>query len=244
MRYAALERSQRSRSWLLARHGSLLREWARLRAAAWAIPPASSAKALIRKIDSLCTNEVWAPLAARPAVVRLDDMLRDRVGGLYPPSPPELAERLWHYSPEPLTVDDVERLMKLWHPNIPRLQVRRLLMRAERRHLVVREKRGVYVADPGGIRRREREDRADDDDEGWERYLSKSRRDARALMIHYLLPRVAAYRKAAALGLSERAYYYAIGHTIEWTIGDLEDDARFRRASQRAIRAQCADLGD
>jgi hypothetical protein len=110
--------------------------------------------------------------------------------------------------------------MKAEFPDFTREKLRSLLARLSRKDVLRRLERGVYLK-PSWWEGDEVGERRDDDPEHdrWlERYERRRLACSTALFVHYLLPHLRSYRKAKALNLSERTYYYRIGEAIE----DLE----------------------
>src|SRR5688572_1045065 len=219
---AASERAKRSSSWLTKRYGSLLRQWAAHRRAAWSIDATWTAPDLVRKLNVLCSDGYWHLLdRGLGAVSRLDFSICHQVGArIYWKARAPLQDVA-----DPLSIDEVERLMRIWFPRISRNEVRKLLLRLERRRIITRKQRGVYIGDPSGFYRRQREeDELEESDEEWHKLLDRLHRDGVALIVHYLLPKVPVYRKAAALKMSERNFHYSVGRSIADLTGALDED--------------------
>jgi len=182
-----------------------------LRRKSWVTSRNWSAPEAAEKLIALSNaREFWDPLVVGcPLIEFVDRVLCDDLGA-------RSAEprALPFESGEPLTIDEVLHLMRIWFPGLDRDELKAMLRRQVRRRLVVRVRPGVYLADPYGTYRRRRESMCDDD-EGYAKYRARHRKNTAALMIHVLLPRVASYRKAAAIGMGERNYYLAIAHITD-----------------------------
>jgi hypothetical protein len=202
------ERALRARKHLSKRYGAQLKAWARARASDWQIDRSWDVARVVAKLDRLCSDEVWTLLGPPGEISELDRwmcMMLDARVSLGPL--PEHADEL--------NVHEVHNLMRIWFPQISRARIRTLLFRTERKGLAVRERRGVYLADEWGSIRRWRRDFGEADEEGMLKWERRRRRAAVALAVHYLLPRFPVYRKASALGMSERNFHYAINAVIE-----------------------------
>jgi hypothetical protein len=201
-----------------------------LRAAAWSIDESSSPRDVVRKLRALQSHDYWDLLkSGSTSIDRLDFSMCYELGSCVrrkaEAAPAEVAD--------PLTIAEVERLLRIWFPDVTHAHVCKLLLRAEKRRVIARAKRGVYVEDKFRSFQQHREEEEFYETERWQKFEQRLHRDASALILHYLLPKVSAYRKASALAMSERNFYYGISRTIDSVFGSLEDERAARRMEVR-----------
>lgn len=222
MNYAAQERSARSRQYLTLKWGSSLKRWACERRSAWQMMSHESPLELLERINSLRTGgALWNLLGDKgPEVLEVDraicQLANCRWYHWHPPS--------WYEPYMEHSLQDVVHRASLEVPGVKPARIRHLLAREARTGRLERTGRGRYIRAPREWQSLEPEERYahDEEEERWyARYERARRRRADVLLVHYLI-RWPAYRKSKALGMSERTYYYHIGHALE-NIADTHD---------------------
>jgi len=117
-----------------------------------------------------------------------------------------------------MTIDEIHAAMRTAMPTLTRARLRKVLHTASRRRKLRRVRRGLYVQEPYYYKRWEEMRDAEEDpeaarwEERWERHRFVC---AVVLLSHYLLPNLAAYRKAKTLGIADRTYYVYLSSAIE-----------------------------
>lgn len=220
---ASAARAERSRKHLALRYGEYLRAWAALRANAWNISQHTTIEDVVAKLHRLRTEEVWVPLTANEDLKALDLLVRIRLKAFVSTQPqPEEADAL--------RIGEIHRLMSLWFPAMTRPQLRSLLFRMARTGRVLRERRGVYMRNDWGPRWRDYfEEWTEREVKQMQRFEARRWRATVALVVHYLLPHLAAYRKARALGMSERNFHYALNEALEEMGEHIDSREEYRR---------------
>jgi hypothetical protein len=213
MNYAAKERAELSHQHLTLKWGSALKRWAAARRSVWSLDKRTPLD-LLRRIDFLRTsNTLWDVLDQHgPEVLRLDrTMCRVADCRWFHWKMPAWAEPYGEHS-----VQEVVRRAALEIPGIKPARMRHLLAREVKAGHLKRTARGRYIHPPPEWRWLEPEERYPHD-EAEARWEERSRRfsqlNADVLLVHYLMP-LPVYRKAKALGISDRAYYYRLAHAL------------------------------
>jgi hypothetical protein len=223
---AAELRAARSRKHLRMRYGAALKAWGTARAAEWQLPCAAGVADVVAKLNRLCTDEVWTPLSGDAGIVSVDRFMRLHLWAFVRVRPPNGS--CPEQAPD-LTIDEISNLMRIWFPAMDRAYLRTLLHRMSRVGQVFRERRGVYHADSWRAWRRAGDSEVALDNERSRRAEMRDRRCNVALAVHYLLPRLPIYRKARALGMSDRNFHYAINSVLDGLAEDIEHERRWER---------------
>lgn len=125
--------------------------------------------------------------------------------------PPSWAEPFGEHS-----LQEIVRRAALEIPGVKPARMRHLLARETKAGRLKRTARGRYIHPPREWRWLEPEERYphDEAEARWEdRARRFSQQNADVLLVHYLIP-LPAYRKAKALGISDRTYYYRLAHAL------------------------------
>lgn len=177
-----------------------------MRRQAWHISDSWSVDQLRSHIQVVKSNGSWELLRQPADVAELDRWMRCHLD-----CEPKRHRR--YVSAVQLSVDDIANKMNMELPTLTRPQLRTLLHRATRKGIVTRVSRGRYEE----TREHESFERliAEYDDPSYERWKRLHDRNKLVLLAHYLLHHLPAYRKARQLGLSDRAYFYALNEGLE-----------------------------
>ena len=227
---ASQERAALSARRLPKKYGNLLRRWAGARRRAWDISDSWTTESIAALLYERQRSGVWEPLGAvMKEVADVDKAVRLFCQVFPPPRAWRATRYLSDFAGPELAVADIHDAMKDVMPAITRERVRKVLVRANRRHQLSRVKRGVYIRAPWNYRRWEENRR-------WLEDPASQRAEARyehrryiatlVFLSHYLLPARASYRKARDLNLSDRTYFNYLAFAIESTFWD--DDWRER----------------
>jgi hypothetical protein len=213
MQFAAQERASRSRQHLTLQWGPALKSWASTRAAAWRLGQHCPPLELLARIEKLRAGAPWDLLEKDGADVRLADLIICSLSGCG-----------WHDQLPPPewtrehSLQELVRRATLEVPGLKPARVRHLLARDVKAGRLQRIARGRYAAAPWQWQHLEPEDRFElheDDERSWARFERARKNRADVLLLHYLLPRLQAYRKSKALGIGERTYYDRLAHAVE-----------------------------
>jgi hypothetical protein len=214
--YAARHRAELSKRHLTKRYGRLFEQWAVERMRVWGIEASWGLEELARHLDLVRQNEDWEKLVGTTKVAELDYWIREFAG-----CAPRFKRSVVRTDlPVHLTVDQIAERLRSEIPELSRAQLRSLLHRAAKRGVIERASRGSYQDAAGDeewyqlVTGRNRE--SDEDDDRWlRRCATYERRRTTVLLVHYLLPHLASYRKARGLGLSDRTYFYDLSEAVD-----------------------------
>lgn len=234
MRYVADERAERSARRLTKAHANVLRRWAGARRKAWGISDACSVSDVAALILERRRSGKWEQLGfVLRDVSKADEAIRSccHVYERFGEDDPRAAYR-YVGSRRATTVDEMHSAMRSEMPSLTREKLRKVLHKANREGSIHRVKRGLYIHETWNMRRWEetREMEEDESHQRWhERYERRSFICALVLVVHYLLPRRASYRKAKEIGIADRTYFYCLAEALEDFATTFEHDPDSRR---------------
>lgn len=173
-----------------------------------------SVERLLTHITALRETAGWKLLEKPKVLLRLDRVIR-----IFMSCEPRRV--LPNDEPNRLTIDQIEQRMRADMPDLSRARLRSLLHRATRKDVVVRLKRGQYEESTDeSFWHRRRATLDEEEREREERWMRrawiKEQRCASVFACHYLLSHLPSYRKARQLGMSDRAYFYALNGALDW----------------------------
>lgn len=217
MQFAAQVRAGRSRQHLTLKWGPSLKRWAVARRAAWQIESHCSPHELLTRINSLRASgtTLWDLLEnSGPEILKLDRAICFLAGcRWYHWIAPSWYEPCMEHS-----LQEVVHRASLEVPGVKPARIRHLLAREARAGRLKRTGRGRYIQPPREWYWLEPEERyAHDEQEArWEARAERLRQErADVLLVHYLI-RLPGYRKAKAMGISDRTYYYRLAEALEY----------------------------
>jgi hypothetical protein len=202
----------------------MLKHWAAARRLAWRLDPTCTPLELLGRVDLLRnTDALWDLLDLQePELRRLDRAMC------------HVADCRWfHHRPlEQFMEHSVRELASraaLQVPGVKPARIRYLLARDEKAGRLRRTARGRYEQSPREWRWLEPEERyahQEEDERSFARYQCAREHQANVLLVHYLVV-LPAYRKAKALSISDRTYYYRLARGIELFQSSFEIQSRF-----------------
>jgi hypothetical protein len=212
MQYAAQERAARSRRHLSLKWGPALKRWALARRAAWRIEASCTPLELLARMERLRAGARWELLEDED----FDLMLADRIMCA-------LADCDWRRSPpaeltSEHSLGELVQRATLAVPGLKPARVRHLLSRRVKAGRLERISRGRYAAAPWQWQHQEPVERFEisaADYRSWARCERARKNRVTVLLLHYLLPKLAVYRKSRALQISERTYYDRLAFALE-----------------------------
>lgn len=217
---AADERAANSARRLTRTHGALLRRWAGARRRSWGIIDTTTVDEIVRLLSDRIESGRWEPLSSvMRDVAGADHAVRAVCGVFTSRAPEDFAGKRFVGGELAMTIDEIHNAVRDESPALTREKLRKLLHKGSRRGSLMRVKRGMYIEAPRRWRRwAEIRDEEQRDNAFQERYDRRRFVSASVLLVHFLLPRLASYRKAKALGIAERTSFY---HLTE-VMADLE----------------------
>jgi hypothetical protein len=234
MKSAVQERAARSRQHLTLKWGPSLKRWAIARRAAWQIEPHDSPLELLARINSLRTGgTLWDLLEDKgPETLELDRAVCSLAGCQWfhweAPS--------WYKPDIEHSLQELVRRASLELPTVKPARIRHLVARDAKSGRLKRTGRGRYIRAPREWQWLEPEERYAHDEQdarSYARFERARQRHADVLLVHYLI-RWPAYRKSKALFISERAYYYHLGHALDDLAGTYGAYMRVMRRQSRS----------
>jgi hypothetical protein len=224
MKYAAKERAELSHQRLTLRWGSMLKQWAAARRLAWRLDSPRTPLELLRRIDLFrSTDALWDVLERQgPELRRLDRAMCHVADCRWFRHRP-LGEQFMEHS-----VQELARRAALEVPGVKPARIRYLLAREEKAGRLQRTARGRYQQSPRDWRWLEPEERyahQEEDERFFARYQRAREHQANVLLVHYLVV-LPAYRKAKALSISDRTYYYRLARGLELFQSSFEIQGR------------------